>query len=72
MIEVIQELIGVTIAGGIFYAAKEIKRTADAVGKLDGRVSRLEYWLHREGIPERRRRPDDAGPTEGGSGDCES
>ena len=68
MIEVIQELIGVTIAGGIFYAAKEIKRTADAVGKLDARVSRLEYWLHREGIPERRRRTDDPGAIEGRGG----
>ena len=72
MIEIVQELIGVTIAGGIFYAAKEIKRTADAVGKLDARVSRLEYWLHREGIPERRKRTDDPGATEGGSSGRES
>ena len=57
MIEVLGEIIGITIAGGILYAAKEIKRTADGIRVLDARISRIERWLHGQGFSERAEQP---------------
>jgi hypothetical protein len=65
MIEVIGDVIGIVIAGGIIYAAKEIKRLADSVSNLDHRVRRLEYWLHRQGFLDDPGRPGDRGPAQG-------
>lgn len=64
MQDVFSDIVGIVIAGGIIYAAKEIRRTADAIRDLDFRVSGLERWLHREGIRPDTGRPDDADAAE--------
>ncbi len=71
MLDVFSEIIGITIAGGIIYAAKEIKRTADCIRDLDTRVARLEHWLHGEGVPVARRRARDTEHPPERSGDRE-
>ena len=60
--DLFSDIVGIVIAGGIIYAAKEIRRTADAIRDLDYRVRSVEQWLHREGVQSNPGRTDDTEP----------
>lgn len=65
MLQALSDASGIIVASAILFAARELRRIGNAVRDLDYRVSNLERWLHRSGVPERPGRPTDhPGPIE--------